>query len=160
MGAKYNGVIPVFDAKNIPNYNEFESDINELLANYNEAMEAVSIRKGLELAMAISARGNQFLQDNKLDNSLYENFPDKSDAVIGVGLNFVYLIGSLVSPFIPETSTQINEILNAPSLAIPNKFNLVLDGEHCINKPQYLFKRIDEKKIDEWRSLYGGKQVV
>lgn len=160
VGAKYNGVIPVFDAKNIPNYNEFESDINELLANYNEAMEAVSIRKGLELAMAISARGNQFLQDNKLDNSLYENFPDKSDAVIGVGLNFVYLIGSLVSPFIPETSTQINEILNAPSLAIPNKFNLVLDGEHCINKPQYLFKRIDEKKIDEWRSLYGGKQVV
>lgn len=160
VGAKYNGVIPKFDAKNIPNYEEFESDINKLLANYNEAMEAVSLRKGLELAMAISARGNQFFQDNKLDNSLYENFPDKSDAVIGVGLNLVYLLGSLVGPFIPETTSQINEILNAPALSIPNNFALVLEGDHCINKPQYLFKRIDEKKIEEWRSLYGGKQVV
>ncbi|EGV63822.1 methionine--tRNA ligase mes1 [Yamadazyma tenuis] len=160
VSTKYNGVIADFDTKNVENFKEFEKDINELLASYVESMEAVSLRRGLELAMAISARGNQFLQDNKLDNSLYENSPDKSDAVIGIGLNLAYLIGSLLSPFIPDTTTQINEILNAPTLTIPDKFEIVLSGGHCIGKPQYLFKRIDEKKIEEWRALYGGKQVA
>lgn len=157
--AKYNGVIPTFKPESIENYKEFEEDINKLLSNYVECMENVSIRRGLEIAMAISARGNLFLQDNKLDNSLYENSPDKSDAVMGVGLNLVYLIGSIISPYMPETSKQINEILNCPSLVIPDKFELALSGGHCIGKPQYLFKRIDEKKIDEWRALYGGQQV-
>lgn len=158
--AKYNGVIPKYDVKHIEGYDKFESEINDLLKQYVEAMEGVSLRKGLELSMAISARGNQFLQDNKLDNSLYDNTPDKSDAVIAVGLNLVYLISSIISPYMPDITKQINEILNTPTLSIPDKFELLLLPGHCIDKPQYLFKRIDEKKIDEWRALYGGKQVV
>ena len=158
VGAKYNGVIPEFDGNKLENYSEFIKEINELLINYVQAMEAVSLRRGLEIAMAISSKGNQFLQDNKMDNNLYQNHGDKSDAVIGVGMNLVYLVSSVISPFIPETSKQIEEILRVDPLAIPDKFELVLKGGHCIGKPQYLFKRIDEKKIDEWRKLYGGQQ--
>ncbi|KAJ2041998.1 methionine--tRNA ligase mes1, partial [Coemansia sp. S16] len=29
---------------------------------------------------------------------------------------------------------------------------------HVIGNADYLFTRIDEKKIDEWRAKYGGKQ--
>lgn len=156
--AKYNGVIPEFKPENIPNYADFEKDVNQLLASYNENMEAVNLRRGLEIAMAISSRGNQFLQDNKLDNSLFTNSPDVSDAVVGVGLNLIYLVSAVISPFMPETRTQISEILNAPPLSITNKFELVLELGHNIGKAQYLFKRIDEKKIDEWKALYGGVQ--
>ena len=53
-------VIPKFDTKNIPDYDKFENDINSLLASYIDNMENVNLRKGLELAMAISSRGNQF----------------------------------------------------------------------------------------------------
>ncbi|KAK6199278.1 methionyl tRNA synthetase [Scheffersomyces amazonensis] len=155
--AKYNGVIPKYDIKNIGDYEQFESDINGLLTSYIENMEAVNIRKGLETAMAISARGNQFLQDNKLDNSLYANLPDKSDAVVAVALNLVYLVSAVIAPFIPDTTAQINEILNAPALSITDKFELVLEEGHNIGKAQYLFKRIDEKKIEEWRAKYGGQ---
>lgn len=156
--AKYNGVIPEFDPKNIPNYQAFADDVNSLLAQYIEAMEAVSIRRGLELAMAISSRGNQFLQDNKLDNSLFNDSPDVSDAVVGVGLNLIYLVSAIICPFMPETRNQILETLAAPPLSITDKFELVLEPGHNIGKAQYLFKRIDEKKIDEWKALYGGKQ--
>lgn len=157
--AKYNGVIPDFAVSEIPEYADFEKDVNTLLAAYNENMEAVNIRRGLELAMAISSRGNQFLQDNKLDNNLYTKQASKSDAVVGVGLNLIYLVSSLIYPFMPSTTAQINEILNAPALSITNKFELVLESGHCIGKAQYLFQRIDEKKVEEWRSLYGGKQA-
>lgn len=158
VNAKYNGVIPKFDAKNIPDYDKFKSDINQLLSSYIENMEAVNLRRGLEIAMAISSRGNQFLQDNKLDNNLYTNLPDKSDAVMGVGLNLIYLVSAIISPFMPGCTTQICEMLNSPPLSITDLFELVLEPEHCIGKAQYLFSRIDESKIDEWRGLYGGKQ--
>ena len=158
--AKYNGVIPKFDTKNIPDYDKFENDINSLLASYIDNMENVNLRKGLELAMAISSRGNQFLQDNKLDNSLYANQPAKSDAVVAVAINLVYLVSAIIYPFMPETTVKIDQILNAPALSITNKFELVLLPGHCIGKAQYLFTRIDDKKIDEWRKLYGGQQKV
>ena len=151
-------MVPKYDVSNIPDYASFEKDINTLLSSYIENMESVNLRKGLELAMAISSRGNQFLQDNKLDNSLYTNQPNKSDAVVAVAINLVYLISAIIYPFMPETTKQINEILNAPSLSITDKFEFVLLPGHCIGKAQYLFTRIDEKKIEEWRGLYGGQQ--
>ncbi|KAK6462523.1 methionyl tRNA synthetase [Scheffersomyces coipomensis] len=156
--AKYNGVVPKFDTKNIPDYDKFESEVNTLLSTYIENMEAVSLRKGLETAMAISSRGNLFLQDNKLDNSLYANSPEKSDAVVAIALNLVYLVSAIIYPFMPETTVQIDQILNAPALSITDKFELVLEEGHNIGKAQYLFKRIDEKKIDEWRAKYGGQK--
>lgn len=156
--AKYNGVVPQFDPANIPGYAAFHKDVNDLLAQYIENMEAVNLRRGLELAMAISSRGNLFLQDNKLDNTLFSGSPDVSDAVVAVGLNLVYLVSAVISPFMPATRDQICEILNAPPLSITDKFELVLQPGHNIGKAQYLFKRIDEKKIEEWKQLYGGKQ--
>ncbi|CCH44255.1 methionyl-tRNA synthetase [Wickerhamomyces ciferrii] len=155
VNAKYNGVIPKYDPKNIPGYDALVKDLNSLLKSYNTEMEAVHERRGLELAMAISARGNQFLQDNKLDNSLYNDLPDKSDAVVGVGLNIVYLVASVIAPFMPETTKQIDEMLNVPQLAIPDEFTLILEGTHNINKAQYLFKRIEGKDIEALRAKYG-----
>lgn len=154
--AKYNGVVPKYDVKNLPGFETLQADLNKLIETYNNDLETVHERKGLETMMLTSARGNQFLQDNKLDNSLYNNYPDKADAVVGVGLNIVYLLSTLVAPYMPATTKQIEEILNVPSLRIPDKFDLWIGAGHCIGKPQYLFQRIDEKKIDEWRAKYGG----
>lgn len=159
VDAKYNGVVPAYLVQNVPQYAAFELDVNRLLSAYIEAMEALSLRRGLELAMAISSRGNQFLQENKLDNTLYTDFPKKSDAVVAVGLNLIYLVAAVVGPFMPATARQIDDILNAPALSITDRFELVLEGGHCIGKPQYLFSRIDEKKVEEWRGMYGGQQA-
>ena len=120
-------------------------------------METAHDRRGLEIAMSLSARGNQFLQENKLDNSLFSQHPEKSDAVVGVGLNIVYAVASLIYPFMPETAETINRMLNAPALKIDEEFHIALLGGHNINKAEYLFQRIDEKKIDEWRAKYGGQ---
>ncbi|ANZ75701.1 BA75_02839T0 [Komagataella pastoris] len=159
VNAKYNGVVPDYDVLNCENYDVLVKDVNAILKQYLVDLEGVHLRKGLEVAMQLSARGNQFLQDNKLDNSLYNDKPAKSDAVIAIGLNLIYLVGSVIYPYMPETTTQINQILNTASLRIPDEFGLFIKAGHCINKAQYLFKRIDEKKVDEWRALYGGKQV-
>lgn len=159
VNAKYNGVIPEFDLKNCPNFTETaESDINKILSTYIDDMENCRLRKGLETAMQLSSRGNLFLQENKLDNSTYENEPEKADAVVAIGINLVYLVSSVIGPYMPEVRDNICQILNVPQLAIPDKFEMFIQEGHCISKPQYLFARIDEKKIDEWRNKYGGVQ--
>lgn len=159
VSAKFNKVVPEYDVAHL-DYAPVAKDLNQLLASYNEAMEAVSERKGLEIAMQISARGNQFLQDNKLDNSLLANHPEKAAAVIGVGINIIYLLSAIFTPFMPETGSQILEQLNAPARKIPNEFTLPIKGGHNLGKPAYLFSRIDDKKVEEWRAKFGGGSNV
>ena len=159
VNAKYNGVVPQYNAKNLPGYDKLVEDVDRILANYVSEMEQVHERRGLEIAMSLSARGNQFLQENKLDNTLFSQSPAKSDAVVGVGLNIIYAVASVVSPYMPETAELIFKMLNAPALRIEDKFNLYILGGHNINKAEYLFTRIDEKQVDEWRNKYGGKQA-
>lgn len=159
VNAKYNGVIPKYDLKNCPNFiNNAENDINTILKTYLDDMENSRLRKGLETAMQLSSRGNAFLQENKLDNSTYENEPEKADAVVAIGINLVYLVSSLIGPYMPQVRDDIATILNAPKLSIPDKFEMWIQPGHCIGKPKYLFHRIDEKKIEEWRKSYGGVQ--
>lgn len=157
--AKYNGVVPKYDAKNLPGFDNVKKDIEEILNNYINEMEQAHERRGLEIAMSLSARGNQFLQDNKLDNTLFSEQAEKADAVVGVGLNIIYAVASIILPFIPETAEAIFRMLNAPALKIDNKFHLAILEGHNINKAEYLFQRIDEKQIDQWRLKYGGKQT-
>lgn len=159
VDAKYNGVVPKYDTKNLPGYEGLKTDVNTILANYISELELAHERRGLELAMSLSARGNQFLQENKLDNSLFSEFPDRADAVVGVGLNLIYAVSSIIGPYMPDIAEKIYKMLNAPALKIDDKFNLAILGGHNINKPEYLFQRIDEKQIEQWRLKYGGKQV-
>lgn len=156
VNAKYNGVVPDYDVKNLPAFDSLQKDISQLLSSYIAEMELAHERRGLEIAMSLSARGNQFLQDNKLDNSLFSNFPDKSDAVVGVGLNIVYAVASVISPFMPEIAQKIYHMLNAPALRIDEQFHLAILKGHNINPAEYLFHRIEDKQIDAWRKQYGG----
>jgi methionyl-tRNA synthetase len=162
VNAKYAGVVPDY-TKGItdPAFLPHKDAINALLLQFNEEMEAVHIRSGLEKVMLISAEGNRFLQENKLDNKLFTDHPGKAAAVVGYGLNLIYLLSSIVYPFMPATAISICEQLNAPLRSIPNTWapEDLLPG-HVIGKASYLFSTIDEKKEEEWRNRYGGKQEV
>lgn len=166
VNAKYSGVIPdytkVTDMEFLRKLAEAKTDINNLLGEYVEELEAVHLRAGLEKAMAVSGRGNQFLQDNKLDNTLFANEPDKCAAVVGFALNLIYLLSSLIYPYMPATTDSIVAQLHAPLRRIPDKGESwesdLLPG-HVIGKAAYLFSRIDEKMADEWKLKYGGKQT-
>lgn len=155
VNTKYNGVVPEYDVKNVP-FEKLNKDINEILTTYINEMELTHLRRGLELAMSLSARGNQFLQENKLDNTLFSEFPEKSDALVGIGLNIIYAVASVFGPFMPKTAETIYRMLNVRPLAINSEFTLIILPGHNINKPEYLFQRIDEAKIEEWREKYKG----
>lgn len=161
VNAKYGGVVPDYDTSEdvgLVNQAGLMADVNALLKQYIEQLESVKERAGLATVMQISSRGNQFLQDNKIDNALFANEPRKCAAVVGLALNLIYLLSAVTWPYMPSTAESIVEQLNAPLRCIPDEWKMDILGGHNIGKAAYLFSRIDEKKADEWRTRYGGSK--
>ena len=159
LTAKYKGVVPDYtkDSTDTAGIKKLESDVNQILKSYIEAMDSLKLKHGLNLAMNLSTRANLFLQDNKLDNNLFTNFPDRCAATLGGAINTIYLLSAMLSPFIPATSDAIDQQINAPRLAVPDTWRVgdILPG-HTIGKPQYLFSKIPEEKEEEWKTKFGG----
>lgn len=162
VNAKLDGVVPELNPEfkdeklDVP---AFIEEINGLLKDYNNDMEAVKIRAGLDHVMKISASGNLLLQ-GRLDNANLAEHPERTHTVLGLALNLIYLIASITSPFMPSTSESIVTQLSAPLISIPDKWNPAeLKSGHKIGKSFHLFKEIDIKKADEWQKQYGGTQA-
>ncbi|KAN0060738.1 methionine--tRNA ligase mes1 [Thecaphora frezii] len=137
---------------------KYVRDVNAILAQYIESMEAVKIRAGLQHMMALSARSNLFLVEMGFDNTLYTERRARCDEVMIVTLNVIWLLSALIHPFMPETCDSILKQLDAPPRAVPEDGRLHLDllPGHKIGKAAHLFKRIDEKQEDVWRKQFGG----
>ena len=162
VASQYNGVIP--DGGDAPGpYSpndeldgEFITEVNTLLKEYTDAMDAVKLRTGLHTVMSISARGNLYLQSSGLGKQLMTDNPKRCAQVISRALNLIYVLSVLVHPFMPSTEASMLTQLNAPSRAVPLAFaNDLLPG-HVTGTPEHLFKRIDEKMADVWRDKFGG----
>ncbi|OLL26806.1 putative methionine--tRNA ligase, cytoplasmic [Neolecta irregularis DAH-3] len=154
VNAKYDGVVPEFSVQG-ETISILRTDVARILKDYIEAMEAVKIRHGLELAMELSSRGNLYLQENKMDNNLFRQQPQKCAQVVGVALNLIYLLSACIYPFLPSTAQGMVDQLNTPLRTIPMEWTVDIMGGHKIGKAEYLFSRIDEKKEDQWKAKYG-----
>ncbi|CAG8579610.1 12470_t:CDS:2, partial [Cetraspora pellucida] len=154
--AKYDSTIPSFSCDS-ESEQTLIKNINNLLTNYIEALENIKLRAGLEIAMEISRQGNGYLQESKLDNTLFANNPEKCASVIGVSINLIYLLSALFSPYMPSVTESIVRQLNAPLRNIPDTFTMDIEAGHQIGKAEYLFKRIDEKMAEEFSKKFAGE---
>ncbi len=162
VASQYDSVIP--DSGDAPGpYSpndehdaDFITEVNNLLKEYIDAMDAVKLRLGLHTVMAISARGNLYLQSAGLNKQLMSENPKRCAQVISRAINLIYVLSALAHPFMPSTDTALLEQLNAPPRAVPQVFSNDLLAGHTIGKPEHLFKRIDEKMADIWRDKFAG----
>ncbi|BGP17073.1 hypothetical protein JCM10213_006897 [Rhodosporidiobolus nylandii] len=164
--AKYDSTVP--DPKNgaldyasqpyefAPEDQGFVDEVNKHLAAYIDFMDHQKIRAGLQSLLAISGRGNQFIQDNRLDNALLESNPSRAAEVVLLALNLIYLISALSHPFMPSTSDSIISQLDATPRSIPDTFQIDLLPGHKLGAAKHLFSRIDSKMVPVWRAQFGG----
>ncbi|CAL5870019.1 uncharacterized protein PFLUO_LOCUS4252 [Penicillium psychrofluorescens] len=166
VAAKYDSVIPEFTVPNTEVFNDFLREVTDLTRQYIDEMESVHLRAGVQTAMRIAEAGNGLIQANRLDNALIANEPELAAAVVGTILNLIYLLSSVFAPYMPASSKSILQQLDAPFQLIPSPESIkdgwkptALKPGHKIGKAQYLFSRIDPKKADEWRDMFGGSQA-
>jgi len=159
VNAKLDGTVPEFSASYQDDAFDFAgwvATVDKLLKEYVDLMENVHIRAGVKKIMEISAEGNNLLQ-YRLDNANLVENPERTKTVIGLALNLCHLLASVASPYMPSTSESICQQLNMQLASIPDSWepNTVKPG-HKIGKAAYLFSRIDDKKIAEWKEKFGG----
>lgn len=156
----YDNIVPDYTKFSDPSFDAAKEEINGLLAEYVQSLDAVKLRAGVEKVLQISQKGNLFLQSNGLDNKLAETEPEKCAAVIGFALNLIHLIAALIAPYMPATADAVNEMLRVEPLSIPDewKADSVKPG-HEIAKAKYLFSNIKAEKGKEWRDMFGDKEA-
>jgi methionyl-tRNA synthetase len=158
---KMGGAVPDYEKYSDPLLEDHKKQVNALLKSYIAHLEAIKLRAGLVDVLHISALGNKLLQDNKLDNRLFSEEPDRCAAVIGLALNQLHLLASILSPYMPDTAESIfNQLGVEPVAHIPDTWESdALKPGHAIGEPKLLFTAIPTAKIEEWRLLYGGEEL-
>ncbi|CAK5269359.1 unnamed protein product [Mycena citricolor] len=162
VSSQYDGVLPdggdapgplalddAVDAK-------FIEEVNGLLKAYTEAMDAVKIRLGLQTVMLLSGVGNTYLQSSGLNKTLMTENPARCAQVVARAVNLIYVLSTLIYPFMPATSDAILAQLNAPARAVPDALSADILAGHTLGKPTHLFKRIEENMAEVFRQKFGG----
>ncbi|KAI0006787.1 methionyl-tRNA synthetase [Xylariaceae sp. FL0662B] len=143
----YDSIVPDWTKYHEASFDAFRDDIDKLLTRYIQELDAVKLRAGLSTVLAISQQGNGFLQSNKLDGSLFKIEPSKCAAVIGLAVNLVQLLASLLAPYMPDTASSTNKQLCADPLPIPDRWSAdSIKPGHKIGKAEHLFRPIKPKK--------------
>ncbi|CAM4774014.1 unnamed protein product [Rotaria magnacalcarata] len=141
---------------------KFVAQITYELNGYLEAMEKTKLRDGIKCVLRMSRYGNQFLQAKEPWKRCKGSDAEKRDAEISItlALNLVYLLSSVLQPFMPTTSDEIRQQLNIQetAYALDNAFRCYLPVGHTIGQARPLFKRVEQASIDEYRLRFSGQR--
>lgn len=88
--------------------------VNREIKGYAASMEKTRMRDGIRHILSISRHGNQYMQSQQPWVLLKGTVEQQQQAgtVIAMSVNLSYLLGILLSPFMPETSRNIFQQLN------------------------------------------------
>ncbi|KAF6148176.1 hypothetical protein GIB67_011951 [Kingdonia uniflora] len=167
-GKGYGSIIP-----NAPGVESHEKTtilaekVGNYVEQYIEAMEKVKLKQGLKIAMSISTEGNGYLQENDFWN-LYKNDLDSCSIVMRTSVGIVYLLASLLEPFMPSFSLKVLKQLNLPAskLSLLNEddekarrpWELVPSG-HRIGIPEPLFEKLTDEDVLSFKDKFAGSQA-
>lgn len=156
----FDSVVPNYDNYHEASFDTWKEEVNGLLTQYIQNLDAVKLRAGLSTVLHMSQKGNNFLQSNNLDNKLAENEPSKCAAVIGLAVNLVHLLASVIAPYMPDTAKSMNTQLLADPLPILDHWHAdSIKPGHEIGKAVHLFSPIKPEKGQEWREMFGSKEA-
>ncbi|CAG0917660.1 unnamed protein product [Notodromas monacha] len=134
--------------------------VQKLLESYVDLFEKVKLRDALRVVLAVSKVGNQLMQASKPWVLIKGDEAMRKDAgsLIGFCANIVCLLGSMLHPFMPGTSKEIFNQLNASEdlMCIDGKFTCCIPPGHKIGKPVPLFQKIEAAQIEEFRQRFAG----
>eukprot|EP00123_Amoebidium_parasiticum_P001527 comp12640_c0_seq1/m.7691 comp12640_c0_seq1/g.7691 ORF comp12640_c0_seq1/g.7691 comp12640_c0_seq1/m.7691 type:complete len:681 (-) comp12640_c0_seq1:697-2739(-) len=153
-------------AKKVPEAKPNEEDFNMIalvnreLKAYYENMEQCRLREALKNAIQISKLGNQYIQEHQpwklaKDPATME----RCSTVVSLGANLVYLLASLLEPYIPEATDKIAACLNLGKCTLPGpNFIPGIPVGHEINEPHTLFTKMENAAVEANKVRFAGKQ--
>ena len=133
---------------------DFDKEILEELKKYpsriSDSIEKHRYKEALSYLMKLSALGNKYLTETEPWQHIKED-EARVKTILNISLQITAALGVLSGPFLPKTSEKLLAMLNLASLKWTNVSINNIESGHKINEGIHLFKRMDEKIIEEQR---------
>jgi methionyl-tRNA synthetase len=162
--ARFDGKVPG-EGEYGPEESRLILELDGLVAQYTEYMEALEFRKSLGALRAIWVVGNEYLTRAAPWTHIKT---DRAKAAVGVrmGLNLVHLFGHLAWPVIPDCARAIHEVIQSAPEIIPwpgpgefmAEYLDQLEAGQPIRPPELLFAKITEEQVAQWTERFGGAE--
>lgn len=147
---KNYGQIPTIEDKN--QFEELESKYQDTLQKYIENSKHFRLREALTDFLNFSGICNTFLQEKEPWQRIKED-PTYARNSLAVACHFIICLSVMASPFIPDATKKIHQILNIEHGQLDLEFNKFAGTK--INKPTIIFKRLQEEDLNKLKSKFS-----
>jgi len=145
----WGGVVP-----NQGELTDFDKDVLNELKKYpskiSDSIEKHRYKEALSHLMKLSALGNKYLTETE-PWQVIKTDEKRVESILNIALQITAALGVLSGPFLPKSSEKLLAMLNLASLKWTNLSINNIESGHKINEGIHLFKRMDEKIIQEQR---------
>lgn len=154
-----------FDGK-VPEYKnpseadlEFEQAIKELPDKVGDLIADMKFREGLVEIILTAKKGNKYFNDQEPWKAVKEDM-EKASNCLYLSNQLCKAMAVLLKPYIPNKADAICEIINIPTENTWDDAKVFLETGHEINKAKPLFKKIEDKVIEEQKEkLYKNLET-
>ena len=154
-----------FDGK-VPEYKnpseadlEFEQAIKELPDKVGDLIADMKLREGLVEIILTAKKGNKYFNDQEPWKAVKEDM-EKASNCLYLSNQLCKAMAVLLKPYIPNKADAICEIINIPTENTWDDAKVFLETGHEINKAKPLFKKIEDKVIEEQKEkLYKNLET-
>lgn len=145
---------------NIELFNELNIKFIKLLNEYIKEFNHVRIRNALNKFLEMSTLLNVFLNEHEpWKHFKVPGNPEHARNVLGIMCHFLAYLSVICEQFLPKCSDKIQEMMNISFHSIQ-----ILEMNHFqntkLNKPQIIFKRLTQEKIDELQSVFSQSSIT
>lgn len=126
---------------------KYPAKVGGLLNNYK-------IKQATLEVMNLARAGNKYFNDSEPWKSLKTD-KEKCGTTLNICLQTIYSLAELFSPIIPNSSEKIFTMLNAEPVEWDKIGTHNLEEGHQLNKADILFKKIEDKQIEEQINKLG-----
>lgn len=125
------------------------SELQEIPKRIGSAIEAYRFREAQSEAMNMARLGNKYLADTE-PWKLIKTQPERVETIINIAAQITANLAIVFEPFLPKTSDKLFSFLGIQ----PEKWNKagsteIMNAGHQINKPEILFSKIEDAKVEE-----------
>jgi methionyl-tRNA synthetase len=140
---------------------QLEADCKRLVGTLQDCLEKMEFRKATEALYALWTVGNQYI-DVQAPWTLFKQDKEQAAMVIRTCIHLIRTYAIVSAPFIPFTVAQIFEALHLPESDSRCPFAKAVDfaalpAGHPFEVPPPLFQKLDDERIEELRSQFGGE---
>ncbi|MBI9097717.1 MAG: methionine--tRNA ligase [Spirochaetaceae bacterium] len=134
---------------------QFWNDVKDRETTITEKLNRAELRDAFKEIFLLSSLGNKAFQAGEPWRTRTED-PAAAASLLKSLIYLVRDLAVLVHPYIPETAEKIVSFLEGADLSWESLSTL--EGITGINKAEILFKKLEEKQIDELRERFAGSQ--